>query len=51
MLASLLFGGAGLGEVGMVFIPSLAIAAMPTVVDKHTASYLLMPVVLASWSA
>ncbi|MBL8095829.1 MAG: MFS transporter [Anaerolineales bacterium] len=47
VLASLLSAGAGLGEVGMVFIPSLAIAALPTVVDKHTASYLLMPVVLA----
>jgi MFS family permease len=31
----------------MVFIPSLAIAAMPAIINKHTASYLLMPVVLA----
>ncbi|MCZ7548117.1 MAG: MFS transporter [Anaerolineales bacterium] len=31
----------------MVFIPALAIAALPGVVDKHTSSYLLMPVVLA----
>ena len=31
----------------MVFIPALAMAAMPNVVNKHTASYLLMPVVLA----
>ncbi len=45
-LACILAAGAGLGEVGMVFIPSLAIAAMPFI-DKHTASYLLMPVVLA----
>jgi EmrB/QacA subfamily drug resistance transporter len=47
MLASLLSAGAGIGEVSMVFIPALAIAALPAVVDKHTASYLLMPVVLA----
>ena len=47
LLASALAAGAGLGEVGMVFIPSLAVAAMPTIINKHTASYLLMPVVLA----
>jgi EmrB/QacA subfamily drug resistance transporter len=47
MLASLLSAGAGLGEVGMVFIPSLAVAAMLDLVNKQTASYLLMPVVLA----
>ena len=47
ILASALAAGAGLGEVGMVFIPSLAVAAMPTIINKHTASYLLMPVVLA----
>ena len=47
VLASALAAGAGLGEVGMVFIPSLAVAAMPTIINKHTASYLLMPVVLA----
>jgi MFS family permease len=46
-LASILAAGAGLGEVGMVFIPSLAVAAMPGIINKHTASYLLMPVVLA----
>jgi MFS family permease len=46
-LASALAAGAGLGEVGMVFIPSLAVAAMPAIINKHTASYLLMPVVLA----
>ena len=46
-LASALAAGAGLGEVGMVFIPSLAVAAMPSIINKHTASYLLMPVVLA----
>lgn len=47
VLASFLSAGAGLGEVGMVFIPSLAVATMPTIINKHTASYLLMPVVLA----
>ena len=47
VLASFLSAGAGLGEVGMVFIPSLAVAAMPAIINKHTASYLLMPVVLA----
>ena len=47
ILASALAAGAGLGEVGMVFIPSLAVAAMPSIINKHTASYLLMPVVLA----
>ena len=47
VLASALAAGAGLGEVGMVFIPSLALAAMPAIINKHTASYLLMPVVLA----
>jgi MFS family permease len=47
VLASALSAGAGIGEVSMVFIPALAVAALPGVVDKHTASYLLMPVVLA----
>ncbi len=47
VLASTLAAGAGLGEVGMVFMPALAIAAMPAIINKHTASYLLMPVVLA----
>jgi EmrB/QacA subfamily drug resistance transporter len=47
VLASFLSAGAGLGEVGMVFMPALAVAAMPAIVNKHTASYLLMPVVLA----
>ncbi len=46
-LACGLSAGAGLGEVGMVFIPALAVAAMPLTINKHTASYLLMPVVLA----
>jgi EmrB/QacA subfamily drug resistance transporter len=47
VLASALAAGAGLGEVGMVFIPSLALAAMPAIINKETSSYLLMPVVLA----
>ena len=47
VLASTLAAGAGLGEVGMVFIPSLAVAAMPSIINKESASYLLMPVVLA----
>lgn len=47
VLASALAAGAGIGEVGMVFIPALAVAALPGLVDKHTSSYLLMPVVLA----
>lgn len=47
VLASVLAAGAGIGEVSMVFIPALAVAALPTMVNKHTASYLLMPVVLA----
>jgi len=47
VLASALAAGAGLGEVGMVFIPSLAVAALPSIINKESASYLLMPVVLA----
>jgi len=47
VLASLLSAGAGLGESGMVFIPALAVAALPTIINTHNASYLLMPVVLA----
>jgi len=47
ILACVLSAGAGLGEVSMVFIPALAVAALPLVINKHTASYLLMPVVLA----
>jgi len=46
-LASLLSAGAGLGESGMVFIPALAVAAMPAIINTHNSSYLLMPVVLA----
>jgi len=47
VIASILSAGAGLGESGMVFIPALAVAAMPTLINTHNASYLLMPVVLA----
>ncbi len=44
-LASLLSFGAGLGEAGVVFIPALAVAAFA--VSESTASFLLLPVVLA----
>lgn len=44
-IAGVLSAGAGLGEVGMVFIPSMAIVALG--LDKHLSSYMLMPVVLA----
>jgi MFS family permease len=47
VLASALAAGAGIGEVSMVFIPALAVVALPSLVNKHTASYLLLPVVLA----
>lgn len=47
VIASILSAGAGLGESGMVFIPALAVAAMPSIINEHNASYLLMPVVLA----
>ncbi len=47
ILASALAMGAGIGEVSMVFIPALAVVSLPALVDKHTASYLLIPVVLA----
>ena len=47
VIASMLSAGAGLGESGMVFIPALAVAAMPAIINEHNASYLLMPVVLA----
>ncbi len=44
-LASVLSAGAGLGEAGLVFMPALAVAALG--VKASTASFLLMPVVLA----
>jgi MFS family permease len=47
VLASILSAGAGLREVGMVFMPALAVAAMPGIITSKSASYLLMPVVLA----
>ena len=47
VIASMLSAGAGLGESGMVFIPALAVTAMPAIINEHNASYLLMPVVLA----
>jgi EmrB/QacA subfamily drug resistance transporter len=45
LLASLLAMGGGLGESAVVFIPALAIAAFA--VSESTASFLLMPLVLA----
>jgi MFS family permease len=44
-LASALSMGAGLGEAGLVFMPSLAVAALG--MKSSTASFMLMPVVLA----
>jgi MFS family permease len=44
-LASALSAGAGLGEAGLVFMPSLAVAALG--MKSSTASFMLMPVVLA----
>ena len=46
-LASLLSAGAGLGESGMAYIPALAVASIPGVINTHNSSYMLMPVVLA----
>lgn len=46
-LASLLSAGSGLGESGLVFIPALAVAALPTLINTHNSSYMLLPVVLA----
>jgi EmrB/QacA subfamily drug resistance transporter len=47
VIASVLSAGAGLGESAMVFIPALAVAALPGVINTHNASYMLMPIVLA----
>lgn len=47
VITSILSAGAGLGESGMVFLPALAVAALPGVINNKNASYLLMPVVLA----
>ena len=44
-LASMLSMGAGVGESAVVFIPALAVAAFA--VSESTASFLLMPLVLA----
>lgn len=46
-LSSLLSAGAGLGESGLSFLPALAVAALPGIIDTHTSSYLILPVVLA----
>jgi len=47
-LAYVLSSGAGFGESGLVFMPALALAALGYLgVTKSSASFLLMPVVLA----
>jgi predicted MFS family arabinose efflux permease len=47
-LAYVLSAGAGFGESGLVFMPALALAALGYLgVTKSSASFLLMPVVLA----
>jgi EmrB/QacA subfamily drug resistance transporter len=47
-LAYILSAGAGFGEAGLVFMPALALAALGYLgVTKSSASFLLMPVVLA----
>ncbi len=46
-LSSLLSAGAGLGESGLSFLPALAVAALPGVINTHTSSYLILPLVLA----
>jgi EmrB/QacA subfamily drug resistance transporter len=45
VLGYVLSAGAGLGEASLVFMPLLAVAALK--VNSNTASFLLMPVVLA----
>jgi len=45
VLAVLIAAGAGLGEVGMVFMPALAVDALG--LTRSQSSYILMPVVLA----
>ncbi len=45
VLANLLSAGAGLGEAGLVFMPALAVTALA--MSSSTASFMLMPVVLA----
>lgn len=47
VITSILSAGGGLGESGMVFLPALAVAALPNVINTKNSSYLLMPVVLA----
>jgi EmrB/QacA subfamily drug resistance transporter len=47
VITSILSAGGGLGESGMVFLPALAVAALPNVINTQNSSYLLMPVVLA----
>jgi MFS family permease len=44
-LAMTLAGGAGIAEAGLVYVPTLAVAALG--VEHSTASYLLLPLVVA----
>ncbi|GAP13557.1 arabinose efflux permease [Longilinea arvoryzae] len=46
-LSSFLSAGAGLGESGLSFMPALAVAALPGIINSHTSSYMILPVVLA----
>lgn len=46
-LSSLLSAGAGLGESGLSFMPALAVAALPGIINTRTSSYMILPVVLA----
>ncbi len=46
-LSSVLSAGAGLGESGLSFMPALAVAALPGVINTQTSSYMILPVVLA----
>jgi EmrB/QacA subfamily drug resistance transporter len=47
-LTYILTAGAGVSEASMVFMPALALAALPTIIKTPlSASYMMMPVVLA----
>ena len=46
-LSSVLSAGAGLGESGLSFMPALAVAALPGIINTQTSSYMILPVVLA----
>lgn len=46
-LSSILSSGAGLGKSGLSFMPALAVAALPGIINTQTSSYMILPVVLA----